>query len=175
MLETARLILRPFRESDAEAVHAWFSDPQVFRFYGFGPYSSLEDTRECIRNYIEHFKKYGYARCMVIEKSSGAPIGDAGLRFAEEMGEVAVGFRFAKSHWGKGFAPEAAEAWVKWGFEHLDIDKIIAFVHEQNISSKRILDKLRFSLFKKEPDGWEIYQRLRTEYEQGHEDSASRN
>jgi GrpB-like predicted nucleotidyltransferase (UPF0157 family) len=166
MLETTRLILRPFKESDVEAAHLWFSDPEVFRFYTYGPHPSLEETAACIRKYIDHFERYGYGRCIAIERSSGAPIGDAGLRFSEETDAIAIGYKFAKSHWGKGYATEAADAWVKWGFQRLHLERIIAFVHPQNTGSKRVLDKLGFSLSAKSPeDDWETYQRLRTEYE----------
>ena len=55
MLETPRLILRPFNECDIEAAHVWFSDREVFRFYTYGPYPSLEETAERIRQYSLHF------------------------------------------------------------------------------------------------------------------------
>jgi ribosomal-protein-alanine N-acetyltransferase len=145
MLETGRLAFRPFKETDVEAAHAWFSDPEVFRFYTYGPYHSLERTAERIRQYTAHLDKYGYAKNVVIEKSTGLLIGDAGLSFAEDIGEVDVGYKFAPSHWGKGYATEAAQAWVRYGFDQLDLGKIVAIVHPQNDRSKRVIEKLQFS------------------------------
>jgi RimJ/RimL family protein N-acetyltransferase len=52
VLETPRLILRPFKESDAAAAHVWFSDPEVFRFYKYGPYTTLEQTAERVRKLL---------------------------------------------------------------------------------------------------------------------------
>jgi ribosomal-protein-alanine N-acetyltransferase len=167
MLETPRLLFRPFKESDTEAVHGWFSDPEVFRFYTYGPYLSLEKTAERISQYMAHLKKYGFAKNIVIEKSTGLLIGDAGLSFAEDIGEVDVGYKFARSHWGKGYATEAAQAWVRYGFDQLGLERIVAIVHPQNVRSKRVVEKLQFSFSRyKREDGveFEIYQRLRTEY-----------
>ena len=166
MLETPRLILRPFNECDIEAAHVWFSDREVFRFYTYGPYPSLEETAERIRQYSLHFEKYGFAKCIVIEKSTGIPIGDAGLSFAEDIGKVHVGYKFARSYWGRGYATEAAAAWVRYGFDQLGLDRIVAFVHPQNATSIRVIQKLQFSLSgHKREDGidWEIHELLKAE------------
>jgi RimJ/RimL family protein N-acetyltransferase len=167
MLETPRLILRPFKETDGEAAHRWFRDPDVFRFYTYGPYSSLHETTERIRQYIEHFEKFGYAKYVVIEKSSRVPIGDAGLSFDADIG-VTVGYKFARSHWGKGYATEAAQACVTYGFERLDLERIGAIIHPLNTKSQRVIEKLQFSLSTSTREGdidWQIYRRLRMEYE----------
>lgn len=95
-METPRLILRPFNESDAKAAHVWFSDPEVFRFYTYGPYS-LDETAKRIREYMLHFEKHRFAKCFVLEKSTGVPIGDAGLSFTDDMRDVHVGYKFMQS------------------------------------------------------------------------------
>src|SRR5262245_30467273 len=145
MLETPRLILRLFTESDVEAAHVWFSDPEVFQFYTYGPYRSLEETANRIREYRRQFEKHGFGKWIVIEKATGVPIGDAGLMLEEDTGEVHVGYKLARSEWGKGYATEAAEAWVRHGFEQLGLGRIGAFVHPQNAASKRVIQKLLFS------------------------------
>ena len=168
MIETPRLILRPFKESDVEAAHVWFSDPEVFRFYTYGPYFSLEQTAERIRQYMLHFEKHRFAKCIVLEKSTGIPIGDAGLSFIDEMNEVHVGYKFARSHWGLGYATEAAQAWLRYGFDQLKFSRILAFVHPQNAASIRVIQKLQFKLstYKREEGiDWEIYELLRSDDE----------
>jgi GrpB-like predicted nucleotidyltransferase (UPF0157 family)/RimJ/RimL family protein N-acetyltransferase len=168
VLETRRLILRPFKESDVEAAHVWFSDPQIFRFYTYGPYSSLEETAERIRQYMLHFEKHRFTKCIVLEKSTGTPIGDAGLSFDEDMGEVHVGYKFARSHWGLGYATEAAQAWVRYGFDQLGLNRIAALVHPQNAASIRVIQKLQFRLSTyKRADriDWEIHELLRADDE----------
>ena len=145
VLETPRLTVRPFMGSDVAAAHVWFSDPEVFRFYKYGPYTLLEQTAERVRQYCAHFEKHGFGKCVVVEKSTGIPIGDAGFSFADDIGEVHVGYKLARSHWGKGYATEAAQAWVQHGFDRLGLKRILAFVHPQNAGSIRVIEKLQFS------------------------------
>ncbi|MFT3854597.1 MAG: GNAT family N-acetyltransferase [Ilumatobacteraceae bacterium] len=60
---------------------------------------------------------------------------------------VEVGWRFAKQHWGHGFAPEAAAAVIDWAFANLDLpgDRIVSFTTVQNIKSRRVMEKLGFT------------------------------
>src|SRR5262245_27743242 len=142
MLETDRLFLRPFEESDVEAAHAWFSDPQVFRFYTYGPYRSLAETATRIGEYRAQFQNLGLGKCAVVEKASGAVIGDAGLMLDENTREIHVGYKLSRARWGQGFATEAARAWVRHGFDYLGLERIAAFVHPQNNASIRVVEKL---------------------------------
>jgi RimJ/RimL family protein N-acetyltransferase len=165
VLETQRLILRPFKESDIEAAHVWFGDPEVFRFYTYGPYQSLEDTANRIREYCRQFEKHGFGKWVVIDKAAGVPIGDAGLMLEEETDEVHVGYKIARSHWGQGIATEAAQEWVRHGFDSLGLKRIAAFIHPQNAASIRVVQKLGFSFcrYKREAGiDWSIYELLRT-------------
>ena len=164
MLETSRLILRPFKESDVEAAHGWFSDPEVFRFYTYGPYCLLEETANRIDEYRRQFAKHGFGTWIVIHKATGIPIGDAGLKLEEDTGEVHVGYKIARSYWGQGLATEAAQEWVTHGFDNLGLTRIAAFIHPQNAASIRIVQKLRFSFrrHKREADvDWMVYESLR--------------
>ena len=161
VLETQRLILRPFRDSDIEAAHAWFSDPAVFRFYTYGPYYSIEHTAVRIGEYRRQLQDHRFGTFIVIEKSTEHAIGDAGLKLDEKTGEVHVGYKIARSHWGKGLATEAAQAWVSHGFDNLGLTLITAFIHPQNIASIRVVEKLQFSFSESRPEAginWSIYQ-----------------
>ena len=82
------------------------------------------------------------------------------------MGEVQIGYKFAKSHWGRGYATEAAQAWLRCGFDQLGLQKIVAFVHPQNAASIRVIRKLQFSLSTYKHEGgidWEIHELLRAD------------
>jgi RimJ/RimL family protein N-acetyltransferase len=163
VLETPRLILRPFRESDLEAAHIWFSDPEVFRFYTYGPYRSLEETAKRIDEYGRQFEKNGFGTWIVIDKPTGIPIGDAGLKLEEDTGEVHVGYKLARSYWGQGLATEAAQAWVTHGFDNLGLNRIAAFIHPQNAASIRVVQKLGFSFCRQKREAgidWSVYELL---------------
>lgn len=62
----------------------------------------------------------------------------------QEYGWTYLGFRLAQSYWGKGLATEAASAWVRAAFDDFHIDRLTSFVHPENVSSMRVLEKLGF-------------------------------
>jgi [ribosomal protein S5]-alanine N-acetyltransferase len=168
VLETPRLMIRPFTQSDVEAAHVWFSDPEIFRFYTYGPYASLEATAERIREYMLHLERHRFGKCIVLEKSTGIAIGDAGLSFDDDTGSVHVGYKIARSRWGLGYATEAAQAWVRYGFDLLGLERIAAFVHPQNAASIRVIQKLQFTLSTQKHEhgiDWEIHELLRADDE----------
>jgi RimJ/RimL family protein N-acetyltransferase len=144
ILETPRLILRPFESNDAEAAFGWFGDLLVMRFTSTGPDKSLEETQARLTRYQEHQEAHGFSKWMILDRVSETPIGDAGLLDLKDYGWIDLGYRFAQSHWGKGLATEAASAWVRVGFGEFHFDQINAFVHPENIASIRVLQKLNF-------------------------------
>jgi ribosomal-protein-alanine N-acetyltransferase len=144
LLETKRLVLRPFETSDAEVAFGWFGDPVVMQFSPAGPDTNLEQTAQRLSNYERHQNEHGFSKWIVIDRSSGLAIGDSGLLVMEEYGWIDLGYRFEETSWGKGFATEVASAWVRVAFERFHMDLLGAFVHPKNLASVRVLEKLRF-------------------------------
>ena len=143
-IDTDRLRLRPFTTDDLRCAFHWFGDPEVMRYTLNGPDRSMEQTAERIASYQRHESKYGFSRWLVIERASGQPIGDAGLRFMEEYGWVDLGYRLDQSHWGKGLATEAGIAWIQKAFGELKLDRLVGIVHPDNCASTKVLRKLGF-------------------------------
>jgi ribosomal-protein-alanine N-acetyltransferase len=107
ILETDRLLLREYVEDDAEAFFRLNSDPEVLRFV---PDKRLRDVEQARQILIDHpiadYRKYGFGRGACILKSTGENIGFAGLKYLEELGEVELGFRLMRAHWGWGLPPK---------------------------------------------------------------------
>ncbi len=143
-IETRRLILRPFESDDVEAAFAWFGDPIVMRFTPTGPDTSIEQTKARLAHYQEHQTEHGFSRWIVLDRHLGRPIGDSGLLALQEYGWIDLGFRLAQPYRGQGLATEAARAWVRAAFDDFHIDRLIAFVHPENVVSIRVLEKLGF-------------------------------
>lgn len=143
-LDTERLTLRPFSAEDAETAFQWFGDGEVMQFTPTGPDASLEHTRNRLATYCEHQANHGFSKWLVKERRSGEPIGDSGLLVLPESGEIDLGFRFLKRFWGRGFATEAAAAWIYAAFTLLALQRITAFSHPENVASLRVLEKLGF-------------------------------
>ena len=142
ILETDRLLLREYVEEDAEAFFKLNSDPEVLRFVPDKPLLNVEQARQLLLDHpIADYRKYGFGRGACILKSTGEQIGFAGLKYLEELGEVDVAYRFLPTHWGMGFATEAALASVRFGFANLGLKRIIGLVMPANIASARVLEK----------------------------------
>ncbi len=135
ILETSRIILREFKENDAEALYLLNLDPDVIQYTGDSAFESIATALEFIQNY-DHYKKYGFGRWAVINKVNEEFLGWCGLKYSEASDEFDVGYRFFKKHWGKGFATEAADACLKTGFEKFDMPVIIGRVIPENIESR---------------------------------------
>ena len=142
-IETTNLILRPFTVDDAEAYWPLVSLPEVLRYTGEEPRTSLDAVREVLltrplRDYAVH----GYGRMACIEKSSGRLVGFSGLKYLDDFGEPDVGYRLLPDCWGKGYATESASALMRQGQEQCGVQRIMGLVQPANGASARVLEKL---------------------------------
>ena len=143
MLTTERLFLRQFHILDAEAMFRVFCDPEVMRF-GDGV-QSKEWVNAWLRTCLERYFIWGFGPYAVVEKRAQEVIGYCGLfYFADIDGqpEVEIGYRLARSAWGKGYATEAATAVRDHAFTTLGIKRLIALVDPANTASIRVAEKL---------------------------------
>lgn len=142
-LETKRLILRPFREGDGEALFQLNSDPEVMRY--FPAPMTREESGVMLETLIQRAQG-GDVTFRAVTLKEGQFIGLAGLnrpRFAAPfMPCVEVGWRFVHRAWGKGFATEAASASLTYGFNELGLREIVAFTVPANERSIRVMERL---------------------------------
>lgn len=148
MIETQRLILRSFTSDDLDELALIGSDPEVMRFIGDGKPQSREQTAARLNSIIEHRNRHGFGVFAVVDKASGALMGYCGLQFLDNTPEIEVGYRLAKRFWGMGFASEAATASLRYGFEELGLDRIVAVVQPENFASQRVLEKIGLTFVK---------------------------
>lgn len=146
VISTPRLDLRPFLPEDAEAFYHMNLDKEVMRYTGDEAFSSPIEARIFIENY-DAYLKWGYGRWAVVEKSSTDFIGFCGFKINEEN-LVDLGFRFIRSRWNQGYATEAADACLNYGFEVLDMKEIVGRADRSNLASIRVLEKIGMSYWK---------------------------
>lgn len=146
IIETKRLILREFSTEDAQFMYNLNLDPEVVKYTGDPPFSSIYESRNFLENYSD-YRKNGFGRWVVCLKGTDEPIGWCGLKLNEEN-VVDLGFRFFKKHWGKGYATESAKACLDYGFQTLNLSEIIGRAATENGASVRVLEKLGMELFK---------------------------
>lgn len=140
-IETARLRLRQFREDDLDAFADIYSDPDVVRYLGTGAPASKDETAEHLSKLIaNHWAEKRLGRWAVIDKADGRLIGLCGLRLLEGSPELV--YLLSKSYWGRGLAPEAARACLRYAFEELRLERLVAITRPENTASRRVLDKV---------------------------------
>jgi RimJ/RimL family protein N-acetyltransferase len=138
ILVTNRLELRTWSLDDSEMAFLIWGDAEVMQFVS-KPFETKAVARKALKNAIAAQNRYGVCLGAVVEKSSRKIVGCCGFHRVESALELA--FHFIPQVWGKGYATEAAKACLEYGFEKLDAEKIIAFVHPENIASNRVLEK----------------------------------
>jgi RimJ/RimL family protein N-acetyltransferase len=143
--ETERLRIRNWQERDGDLFFEINSDPAVMRFFPFRRTRAEADALMSILKARIADKGYGFAALAL--KDGGAAIGFAGLAdtdLAPQIpdGSVEIGWRLAPCFWGKGFATEAAKAWLAFGFERLGLDEIVSFAVHDNQPSLAVMQRL---------------------------------
>ena len=144
ILETERLILRPWVESDAEDLYRYASDPAVGPIAGWPVHSDVENSREIIRDVLSAPGIFA-----VVLKETGRPVGAVGIMlgvrgFPDSEGEI--GYWIGRPFWGRGLVPEAVYETLRYGFEELNLEKIWLGYYDGNERSKRVQEKCGFRL-----------------------------
>lgn len=140
MFETDRLILRRLDEQDVDQVFAMRSDSQVMRFIR-KPQNRAESVN-WVRLVSSRWTSDEIGFCAVIEKQNSKFVGWCGLWRLKETGELELGYAIAGDCWGKGFATEAAREFLRFAFEQLKSEKIVAVAEPENSSSRRVMEKI---------------------------------
>ena len=115
--------------------------PEVSRYLGGAKLQNPESISNRLDFYIACYEKFGFGSCAMLWKETGEPIGFSGLQPLEDTGEIEVGYNLAKRFWRQGFGEECARGWIKYGFETLDLDRIVAVAYPENVGSWRIMEK----------------------------------
>jgi len=140
--ETARLALRPLTGEDIEFLLEMWADPNVHRFIGGA--KTPEETRQKLSDILEHQKQHGFSRWAVTLKINGEIIGICGpmMRLIAGANEVELGYAFPVSHWGAGYATEAARAALEHCLNQLGHPRVVAIIHPENDASIGVISKI---------------------------------
>ncbi len=146
VIETPRLILRPFTMDDVDASYEVNLDPEVSRYTNDGGVRPYDEMKSRIFNVIDHdYQKYNFGRFAVIYKDTNEFIGFSGLKYLPEFDEVDLGYRFKQNYWGKGIATESSKVSLDFGFYKLNLEKIVCMAIPENTASVNVMTKLGFT------------------------------
>jgi RimJ/RimL family protein N-acetyltransferase len=168
-LETERLLLRPFRNSDIDAYAAMCADREVMRYVGGREVLSRDDAWRQMALLVGHWHLRGFGMWAVEERATGSFIGRVGLHFPEGWPDREVAWALARPYWGRGFALEAARAALAHAFGHLQWQRAISLIDPDNRRSIRLAERLgqrfareaevqghRVALYSIERDRWRV-------------------
>ena len=144
-LETPRLLLRPWRDEDAEELYRYAKDPLVGPIAGWPPHTSVENSLEIIRGVLSEPETYA-----VVLKETGLPAGSVGImRRGHGTApmtdtEAEIGYWIGVPYWGRGLIPEAVERLLERCFQELSCTAVWCGYYDGNEKSKRVQEKCGF-------------------------------
>ena len=142
MLETERLLLRKFTPDDLPRLVEIRSAPEVYQYLGGLKLQNPQAIEKRLKDYIESYDRYGFGACAMIWKETGEMFGWSGLMMLEDYNEIEVGYGMSKEFWRRGIGLECARAWLEFGFEKKNLERIVALAEPENTGSWRIMEKL---------------------------------
>lgn len=157
VFETKRLILREINESDIYDMYEYAQIPYVGPSAGWEPHGSTSHTKEVIRSFIRK-PQYGqlgvYA---IILKENHKMIGTVELHTYVRDFKAELGYTVSPYYWGHGYAFEASQAIIKWGFNDLHLKRIECCCFSTNNQSRRVCEKLGFRYEGLRRKGYKLY------------------
>ena len=164
-LETERLILRPWEDGDAEECYRYARDERIGPIAGWPPHTSVENSLEIIRTVLSEPETYAVAL-----KSTGKPVGSAGIMFAPKgsapmaEGEAEIGYWIGVPYWGQGLIPEAVRRLLRRCFEDLGCTAVWCGYFDGNEQSRRVQEKCGFRYHHTKKDSPDPLGGTRTEH-----------
>ncbi|WP_152655340.1 GNAT family N-acetyltransferase [Oceanobacillus sp. CFH 90083] len=142
-IETDRLLLRLFQESDAEEVAKLCNNYRLYKNTLNLPYPySVDDALAWIKNHLVHFNENKHFEFAIIDKSTGELYGSIALSNHPQFDNGELAYWIGEEHWGNGYATEAAEAILRFAFREKGYHKVFARYFHVNPASGRIMEKI---------------------------------
>jgi RimJ/RimL family protein N-acetyltransferase len=146
VIDTERLVLRRLREDDLDDFADIFAKDPVMRYSNYQRGLTRAESAELLERLMSHWDEHGFGHWGVAQKSDEILLGYEGLAIPfflpEVLPAVEIGYRLDPSAWGKGYATEAGRAALSYGFETLDLKRIIAIYDVENVRSGRVMERL---------------------------------
>lgn len=164
-IETRRLRLSPYGLGDVDDLHRLWTHPEVRRYLWDNTVISQERAASVVQESIACFEAHGFGQWVVRPRIGETLIGFCGFRFFGERQKVELLYGITPAYWGRGLAPEAAGAVLRFGFEECGFDRVYAGADPPNAASFRVMEKLGMRLVgRRHVDGLEaIYYELTRE------------
>lgn len=147
-IETERLIFKQMSLEFTESLFHVFGDPEVMKYWYGGADKDMEQTKRRVNYLEEHWQVFGFGDWAIFSKCGSKVIGFGGLHYIKDVAEVNIGYAFSQSVWRQGFAYEACKEIMKYGFNLLKLEQIIAVIWPVNLASINLVKKCGFKYWK---------------------------
>ena len=144
MIDTNRLILRKFTDSDLDAYYQIMKEKSVCQWLGKGGQRTKEHVLKTIEYYKKHWIQYGIGNFAVYLKDKNELIGHCGFNYIDELGGFELLYALSEDHWYKGYASEASIACLEWLEKQGSLSKVYALSYPDNHRSIHVIEKLNF-------------------------------
>lgn len=141
-LQTERLILRPWQESDLDDFYEYARDPEIGPNAGWEPHTNREASRSILQLFVSQNEVWA-----IEHQQDGKAIGSIGLHMDRKRSGVnarMLGYVLARQYWGQGLMTEAARCAIRYAFEELQIDILSVYHYPHNMKSRRVIEKCGF-------------------------------
>ncbi len=142
LLQTERLLLRPFEQSDLEDLFAYARQPEVGPAAGWRPHEDIEETREVLQNFLDNSEEMA-----IVDLAEGKAIGSIGLTKDERRDNSrakAMGYALNRHYWGRGYMAEAVKVLLDYGFCTQLLNLVSIYHFPFNAQSRRVIEKCGF-------------------------------
>lgn len=142
IFQTPRLILRQFTTTNASLILSLNSDPEIVKYVHEPTLKTEEQAKKNLLDVILPQYKNNLGRWAIHTKNNMNFIGWCGLKYRPELDEIDLGYRLMQKAWGKGYATEAAQASLEYGFNQLNLKLVTGRAHIENLASIKVLEKI---------------------------------
>lgn len=179
ILETERLLLRPFRKGDAFAVFAcWESDPDVAKYMFWTSHNDIEKTKAWISFEVGQIEKDDWYRWAMVLKGTNELLGTVLIYYEEEVKCWEIGYNLGKKYWGQGYTTEAMRRILAFALEEIGLTEIVGRYAKENPASGNVMRKLGFRFEKEIPyecnDGTVIREGIQCRFHKGNFDTLQK-
>ena len=141
-LETQRLLLNPFRTDELDELHQLFISPFIRKYLWDDLILSKEQTKETLEQSLTHFQQDRWGLWKIQEKGREEIIGFTGLWYFFEEAQPQLLYALAEEHTGKGLASEAALEIIRYAWEKLGYNYLIASMDEEHKVSQKLAKRI---------------------------------
>ena len=143
VIETSRLILRPFTADDAQALfHNWASDPEVTRYLTWPTHGSVDISRMVLDSWVKSYENLESYQWAIELKALGQPVGSISVvNQRQDIGEMEIGYCIGRSWWHQGITSEALGAVIDFLFRQVGANRLTARHDPRNPNSGNVMKK----------------------------------